>query len=111
MCKGKGRTSGKYHELEDQIIEEDTMRYLLVPICVMLCLSVFVPAASSKDIRVAAWNIEHFRDQNLEGPNPRTDADYERLAKYVAQMDADIVGLQEVEGTSAAQRIFPSRPL
>ncbi|MEL6223453.1 MAG: endonuclease/exonuclease/phosphatase family protein [Cyanobacteria bacterium J06627_8] len=63
-------------------------------------------AATAETVKLATWNIEHLRATTNAGPNPRTEADYERLADYVQQLDADIIAFQEVEGTEAAARIF-----
>jgi endonuclease/exonuclease/phosphatase family metal-dependent hydrolase len=60
----------------------------------------------AKPIKIATWNIEHLRDTNNEGPNKRKRVDYERLAIYAKQLDADIIALQEVEGPAAARRVF-----
>jgi endonuclease/exonuclease/phosphatase family metal-dependent hydrolase len=57
-------------------------------------------------LKIAAWNIEHLRANSNSGPNPRTEADYQRLAAYAEQLDADVIALQEVEGSAAAARIF-----
>ena len=39
---------------------------------------------------------------------PRIDSDYEKLADYALNLNADIIALQEVDDYKAAQRIFPS---
>lgn len=67
------------------------------------------PALSDRPagaIRVATWNIEWLNDQPDVGNVPRTPQDYDRLAFYVQCLDADIIALQEVDGPTAAQRIF-----
>jgi acid phosphatase len=38
---------------------------------------------------------------------PRTPADYASLRNYAAQLRADIVALQEVDGPDAAEQVFP----
>ncbi len=60
----------------------------------------------SVELKIATWNIEHLRDRDGEGPVPRTPADYDRLAGYAQQLDADIIALQEVDGPEAAARVF-----
>ncbi|PSN14530.1 endonuclease [filamentous cyanobacterium CCT1] len=57
-------------------------------------------------LKIATWNIEHLRANPNSGPNPRTEADYQRLAAYAEQLNADVIALQEVEGAVAAARIF-----
>lgn len=68
-------------------------------------LASFLPANAERVI-IATWNIENLRDTNLEGPNRRKQVDYDRLAGYVTQLNADVVALQEVEGADAARRVF-----
>ncbi|MEZ5486228.1 MAG: endonuclease/exonuclease/phosphatase family protein [Steroidobacteraceae bacterium] len=37
----------------------------------------------------------------------RSTADFDALARYVRELDADVVAIQEVDGPSAARRVFP----
>ena len=62
--------------------------------------------ASAEPLVIASWNVEHLRDQNGEGPVPRQDADYARLAAYAAALGADVIALQEIENEAAARRVF-----
>jgi endonuclease/exonuclease/phosphatase family metal-dependent hydrolase len=77
-------------------------RLIIIQILILL-LSI---PTFAKPIKIATWNIEHLRDTNYEGPNKRKNVDYERLAMYAKQLDADIIALQEVEGPAAARRVF-----
>ena len=70
-----------------------------------LSLLLSIPCIAAP-IKITTWNIEHLRDTDNEGPNKRKQADYDRLAEYVKQLDADIIALQEVEGEAAARRVF-----
>ncbi|NEQ44067.1 MAG: hypothetical protein F6K00_11130 [Leptolyngbya sp. SIOISBB] len=63
-------------------------------------------SATAAPLKIATWNIENLRASENSGPNPRTRADYQRLAQYSEQLDADIVALQEVEGVAAAIQVF-----
>jgi endonuclease/exonuclease/phosphatase family metal-dependent hydrolase len=72
--------------------------FILVPLSAV--------GAIAAPLKIATWNIEHLRAAPNAGPNPRTEADYQRLAAYAEQLDADVVALQEVEGAAAAARIF-----
>lgn len=89
--------------------------------------------ADAKRVRVATWNIEYLltpethralsgncaEDGGLVGGDDRTlpcaitrreprDADdYAALRKYAAELGADIVALQEVDGPEAAALVFP----
>jgi endonuclease/exonuclease/phosphatase family metal-dependent hydrolase len=74
------------------------------------------PAPSTPEgvrVRIATWNIAnlHFTTgEHLPGrPTAarRSDADFARLAAYVARLEADIVAFQEVNGPAAARRVFP----
>jgi endonuclease/exonuclease/phosphatase family metal-dependent hydrolase len=72
--------------------------FILVPLSAV--------GAIAAPLKIATWNIEHLRAVPNTGPNPRTEADYQRLAAYADQLDADVIALQEVEGAAAAARIF-----
>ncbi len=65
-----------------------------------------ITANSETQLKIATWNIEHLRANDNEGDVRRTEEDYGRLAKYAQQLDADIIALQEVDGTAAAARVF-----
>ena len=70
------------------------------------------PSAPDEWIRVASWNLNllHWRtgDALWRGAVARTEADYRTLARYVRNLDADVVAFQEVNGPRAAARVFPS---
>ena len=53
--------------------------------------------ANSQPIKFATWNIKNLRDSNNELPIRRNQIEYDRLAGYGTQLDADIIALQEVE--------------
>jgi 5'-nucleotidase (lipoprotein e(P4) family) len=89
--------------------------------------------AESKQVRVATWNVEYLvtpdthaglratcaEQGGLVGGDdrtlpcaitrkePRTPADYAALRRYAAELRADIVALQEVDGPDAAALVFP----
>ena len=62
--------------------------------------------AAAHELKVATWNIEHLRDGIGEGPNPRDQADFDRLKAYAELLDADVIAFQEVESQAAAERVF-----
>jgi 5'-nucleotidase (lipoprotein e(P4) family) len=90
-------------------------------------------AAGSRKVRIASWNVEYLMtpathaalsgdcaeqggmvrgDQRIlpcaiTRRTPRSEADYTSLRHYAAQLAADIVALQEVDGPDAAALIFP----
>jgi endonuclease/exonuclease/phosphatase family metal-dependent hydrolase len=73
----------------------------------MLLALVLAPTPSWADsLKVATWNIEHLRDGFGEGPNPRQQADFDRLKAYANILGADVIAFQEVENETAAERIF-----
>lgn len=71
-----------------------------------LFVTVAAGAARAETIRIATWNIEHLRAQDGTGHVKRDAEDYEALQRYAAELNADVVALQEVEGPDAAARIF-----
>ena len=81
------------------------MKAIKIMLVLILLTLIFSPALAHS-IKIASWNIEHLRDSNNEGPNKRKQEDYDRLVKYITELNADIVALQEVEGPNAAKRIF-----
>lgn len=92
-----------------------------------------LPAATgSGTLRIATWNMEWLIAPNAfrkladecvpEGASPgrrerfipcnvardkeRSEADFRAIARYVRELRADIVALQEVDGVDAARRVF-----
>ena len=59
-----------------------------------------------RSLKLATWNIKHLRDSNGEGPVQRNDADFNQLKAIAANLNADIIALQEVENEAAARRVF-----
>lgn len=57
-------------------------------------------------LRVATWNLEHLAESNGVGCRPRQDADYAELRRHADALNADVVALQEVESSAAAERVF-----
>lgn len=73
-------------------------------------------ASSRPPLKLATWNLEWLMDENgaLAATAPpdrphRTPADFEKLAAYAQHLNADLVGLQEVDSVSTAERLFPAR--
>ena len=65
-------------------------------------------AGHAGELRIAAWNLEHLNDTDMEGCVPRVQADYDAIRRRVMELDADIVAFQEVENEAAARRVFPA---
>lgn len=62
--------------------------------------------SQAKELKIAAWNLEHLAQKNDTGCKPRNAADYRIARMYAEQLDADIVALSEVENTTAVARVF-----
>lgn len=62
--------------------------------------------ARAETLRIASWNIEHFVADTDRGCRPRSEADFQRVRDVIAQVDADIWLLQEIEGEPALARVF-----
>lgn len=62
--------------------------------------------ASAETVRIASWNIEHLVAENDRGCRPRNDGDFQRVRDVIAQVDADVWLLQEIEGVDALARVF-----
>lgn len=55
-------------------------------------------------ITVATFNVEWLGD-GIDDQKPRTEEDYEKIARILSLTDADIISLQEVENEAAIQKI------
>ena len=99
----------------------------------LLFLFLPITAVAADELKLATWNLEWLiAPENLqalrgsctpEGVRPpprgrsipcdvaaklnRSRADFDALARYARLLDADVVALQEVDGASAAQLVFP----
>ena len=62
--------------------------------------------AVADELKLATWNIQFLKDGINEGPNPRDQVDFDRLASYADILDADIIAFQEVKNTAAAAKVF-----
>ncbi|GBQ05174.1 endonuclease/exonuclease/phosphatase family protein [Acetobacter cerevisiae] len=73
-------------------------------------------SAPAHPLKLATWNMEWLmaEDGPLAATAPpdrphRTAADFEKLAAYAQHLDADIIGLQEVDAATTAERLFSAR--
>lgn len=66
------------------------------------------PSASAERISfgLASWNMQ-FLDLPGRGPDKRMAADYAALARYVKQLDAQVIAVQEVASVEALALVFP----
>lgn len=80
--------------------------YKSIPLSLLIvsAMASYVPAAS---LHIATWNVEHLNEENDSGCIPRNDDDYDYIAGRIADLNADVVAIQEVESADAAYRVFP----
>ncbi len=84
-------------------------RRLAVPLLAALALA--TPAAAA-DVKIATWNLDWLTTRGHEAADLpddvqlRAPGDFDRLAAYARHLDADVIGLQEVDGSDAAARLF-----
>ena len=82
-----------------------------------LLLILLWPGLAAADVlRIATWNIyflyDEIDDVDVFPPNriPREEADFRNLASVMAQVDADIWALQEMESIDALNRLTKHLP-
>jgi len=68
---------------------------------VMLFMSSFIAQANT--VKIASWNIAWLGSHEY---NKRSEADYQQLALYAKQLNADVIALQEVESEYWAKKVF-----
>jgi endonuclease/exonuclease/phosphatase family metal-dependent hydrolase len=70
-------------------------------------------AANAATLKVATWNLNWLTTRSTGDPDlpddvkTRAPEDFDRLAAYARELNADIVALEEVDGFSAATKLFP----
>lgn len=57
----------------------------------------------AQTLKVASWNIAWLGSHEY---NQRKEADYQKLARYARELDADVIALQEVESAKWARKVF-----
>lgn len=62
---------------------------------------------TNKPFVVSTWNVEHLAYPINEGCKPRTKQELKEMRSYVENLQADIVGLQEVASKRAIAQLFP----
>jgi exonuclease III len=88
--------------------EPDVTRLLLA-----LFLAVLAVPAGAAELKFATWNLEWLTDRPDGDPalpqdaHPKRPQDIATLASYAAQLNADVIAIQEVDGRDIAARIFP----
>lgn len=70
-------------------------------------------AVHAKDLKVTTWNLDWLTlraagDHGMPADVvPRSPADFDRLAAYAHDLNADVVALEEVDGYAPAAKLFP----
>ena len=82
--------------------------------CTLILLALLLsPPAQSAELKISTWNLDWLTtrsagDHQLPADvTPRSDEDFNRLAQYAQDLNADVVAIQEVDGFAAASKVFP----
>lgn len=71
------------------------------------------PLAAAASLKFATWNLEWLTDRPAGSPSlpadvrPKRPADIARLRANAAELNADVIAIQEVDGTRMAAQVFP----
>jgi hypothetical protein len=77
----------------------------------LICVLSVASFASAAELKLATWNLEWLtlRERDLpQDVRPKRPEDIELLRRYAAELNADVVAIQEVDGAPTAARVFPS---
>src|SRR4051794_37349509 len=78
-----------------------------------LLILLFPAFALAAELKVATWNLDWLTTREAgdrflpPDVTPRSAEDFDRLARYAHDLNADLVAIEEVDGWSAASRLFP----
>lgn len=78
-----------------------------------LLLACLVLPARAAELKIATWNLEWLTDRPdgdrslPPDAHPKRPEDLVTLAGYAAQLNADVIAIQEVDGRAIAARVFP----
>lgn len=70
--------------------------------------SPIIPAKATKLPNVATWNVEHLAFPIDSGCKPRSAKELSDLQHYAKNIQADVIGLQEVASKEAVHLLFPT---
>jgi endonuclease/exonuclease/phosphatase family metal-dependent hydrolase len=79
---------------------------------ILLALLAPVPCVAA-DLKIATWNLNWLTTREAGDPGlppdvrPRAEDDFARLAQYAAELNADVVAIEEVDGWGSAAKLFP----
>lgn len=80
--------------------------------CLALLLCLFTFQAGAADLKITTWNLEWLTSKHAGDPalprdvQPKTPDDIARLRSYATQLNADVIGFQEVDGPAIAAMVF-----
>lgn len=87
-------------------------KYARLVLAALACL--LLPSVTlATQLKVATWNLNWLTERPAGDPSLPTDVhvrapeDFDLLRQYATQLDADVIGIQEVDGRTVAARIFP----
>jgi endonuclease/exonuclease/phosphatase family metal-dependent hydrolase len=81
--------------------------------CLVLLIVLLPVASGAAELKIATWNLDWLTTRAAgehglpSDVTPRSVEDFDRLAGYARDLDADVVALEEVDGWSAASKLFP----
>jgi endonuclease/exonuclease/phosphatase family metal-dependent hydrolase len=70
--------------------------------------------ATAEDLKLATWNLDWLTVRSRESADlprdahPKRAEDIETLNHYAADLNADVIAIQEVDGAAVAARVFPA---
>jgi endonuclease/exonuclease/phosphatase family metal-dependent hydrolase len=79
----------------------------------ILLILLFPLSGRAADLKIATWNLDWLTtrptgDRGLPGDVvARSAEDFDALAKYAQDLNADVVAIEEVDGWGAAAKLFP----
>lgn len=79
----------------------------------LLLLLLLPVAGRTAELKLVTWNLDWLTDRPAGDPalpanvRPRRSGDIALLAQYAAELDADVIAIQEVDGAAIAARVFP----
>jgi len=86
---------------------------MLVWIAMLLAALLLPGVALAGQLKIATWNLNWLTDRPAGDPDLPADVhvrgaeDFDRLRQYAAQLNADVIAIQEVDGRAVAARLFP----
>ena len=79
--------------------------------CLAVVLSLLtVTAARAAELKIATWNLNWLTSRQDGLPSDvkiRRPEDFDRLREYAAELNADVVAIEEVDNAETAYRLFP----